>query len=171
MKSWLEMLPVFEGRSLWMYGDTVGIPSVGIGHALFTPEDAVTVFGDARARKDWEAVKNAPAGHSASFYEGLTVCRLTDSEIEELLERDTAEALRKLQFIAPDSVDWTENVKFAAADIVYNTSSLRFPSMLAAIRSGDWETAAKESHRAGIQDSRNDWTRDMILSAISPMDL
>lgn len=167
MKTWLEMLPTFEGRYNFLYPDGNSLPTCGEGHAVPTPEAAVAIFGDPRAAKDWETIRNAPRGHNAASYSSQTACRLTDAKIQKLKDTDVAETNRKLLSSASDSVGWPIPVQDACRDIVWNTGHLEFTEMIKAIRAGDWKTAAKESHRIDIQDSRNDWTRDSILAAIA----
>jgi GH24 family phage-related lysozyme (muramidase) len=53
-------------------------------------------------------------------------------------------------------------------DMVYNLGLeglLKFKKLKAAVESGDWASAAAQSHRNGPSDDRNDWTSDMFLAA------
>ncbi|HEY4338686.1 MAG TPA: hypothetical protein VGM97_01955, partial [Steroidobacteraceae bacterium] len=165
LKTWLEMLPELEGHTAFLYPDGGGKPTVGEGHAVETPDDAVEIFGDERARAEWSTIRCALTGQSLHLYAPLTVCRLTDAKIDALKTADVAEAERKLDRYVTDWRSWPAGVMDAARDIVWNTGHLGFPMMLAAIRRGDWDEAAKESHRPQVQKARNDWTGDAILSA------
>jgi GH24 family phage-related lysozyme (muramidase) len=159
------MLPTFEGRANFLYPDGGGLPTIGEGHAVQTPDEAVKIFGDERAREDWQIVRHALTGQRLHLYERLTKCRISNAQIDALKAADIAEVERKLDRHTSDWRGWPAGVQDAVRDIVWNTGHLGFPMMLAAIRRGDWEEAARESHRHGIQRSRNDWTRDSILSA------
>ena len=40
-----------------------------------------------------------------------------------------------------------------------------FPLMRQAIQDGDWEEAARQSHRGDIGEPRNDYVRDLFMEA------
>ncbi len=164
---WSEMLPEFEGVKSFLYADETGLPTCGVGHACETAEEAASVFGDERAAEDWTAIKNSVPGQQSHLYEPLTVCRLTDEQINAVKEADIADTEKKLLKACPDSGAWPDGVRDAALDIEYNVIGgiLTFPHMLAAIREQDWATAAAESNRPQLQASRNKWTADSIRSA------
>lgn len=167
VQSWSQVLREFEGVVPWLYADGTGLPTAGVGHACETPEEAVVVFNDPRAAQDWHVIKNSLGGQAAHLYEPLTVCRLTDEQIDALEATDIAETERMLHVVCPDSAGWPEAVRAAALDIQYNVKGgiATFPHMLAAIRRQDWETASQESHRPQLQTSRNQWTAATLLSA------
>ncbi len=165
-KPWREMLPIFEGRYNFLYPDNSGLPTCGEGHACETPEEAVAIFGDPRAAEDWRKIRAAQPGQALHIYEAMTVCRLTDDQIDTRSGWDRAAVEAKLARYVPDHTGWPTGVQEAMRDIVWNTGHLGFPDMLRFIRAGQWEAAAKESFRPAVQQSRNDWTRDQILSAI-----
>jgi GH24 family phage-related lysozyme (muramidase) len=169
---WVDVLPEFEGCVPWMYLDGGGNVTCGVGCMLPSSESAVEVYDDPEAANDWEYVSTLEPGYAADFYQSGTKCRLTQEQIDGQLADDQNAATEKLRDSAPDSTSWPECVQDACRDIIFNTGNIDgFPSMLAAIRAGDWDTAADESHRkqvpdpGGIPQSRNDWTRDSILWA------
>ena len=170
VKPWAQALPEFEGRYNFMYLDGGGVVTTGVGHALFSATDAVTLFGDPAAAKEWEDVKALPPGRLASFYETMSTVRLTDPQIDQLTAYDMDKTFQDLCRLHPTSASWPTGPKDAACDILYNTGS-PFPKMFAACDAGDWDTAAKESHRIekpspnGIQPERNEWAKNAILSA------
>lgn len=165
VKPWLEMLPVFEGRTKFLYPDGGGVPTCGEGHACESPEEAVQIFGDLRAADDWHKIRSAPRGLALRIYEAMTVCRIDDAKIDQLRDADVAETERKLDRFLPDWRGWPAGVMDALRDIEWNTGHLGFPHMLNAIRGKAWATAAAESHRPEVQQVRNEWTREAILSA------
>lgn len=164
---WSEVLSEFEGVTQFLYPDITSLPTCGIGHACATPEEAVRVFGDLRATQDWQIIKNSLRGQSLHLYGPLTVCRLTDDQINALESADVAETERRLIAACPDVEEWPDGVRQAALDIEYNVKGgiATFPRMLAAIRRQDWAAAAAESGRPQLQESRNRWTAVSILSA------
>lgn len=164
---WSEVLREFEGVKSFLYPDITGLPTTGVGHACETPEEAVAIFGDSRASQDWHVIRNSLRGQSTHLYAPLTVCRLTDEQINTLEAADVAETERRLLATCADSATWPIGVRDAALDIEYNVEGgiNTFPHMLAAIRRQDWTVAAAQSHRPQLQAVRNDWTAASILSA------
>lgn len=167
VKPWSQVLRDFEGVVPFLYPDGMGLPTVGVGHACETPEEAVAVFNDPRAAADWHVIKNALRGQALHLYGPLTVCRLTDDEIDALEAADIAETERRLHAVCPDASTWPAEVRDAALDIEYNVKGgiATFPHMLTAIRRQDWVTAAQESNRPQLQASRNQWTAATLLAA------
>ena len=60
------------------------------------------------------------------------------------------------------------NLQMANVDLQYNTGKMYdgvggFPKYIAAYRQGDLETMARESHRKGVSEARNQWTSNQIL--------
>lgn len=169
MESWLEVLPTFEGEVLYMYLDDGGIVTTGCGHALQTAADAVTVFGSPDAARQWQLVKDAVPDQPASAYASLTTLRLSDGQLEQLLEADKLDVDQRLHRDAPDYVNWPAPAQDACRDITFNVGSVSgFPRMLAAIRAKNWKEAAAESERRGIQAARNQWAADCFLSLLPP---
>ena len=167
-----EMLPIFEGRTSWMYLDSDGTVTVGVGHALFTLADAIAVFHMMPDEYDeWNAVKNASLGFPAAEYEALTTCRLTDIQIDSLLTKDLANAESQLAALWPVYRTLPEGPKCAVLDMAFNlgaTKLLReFPKFVGALSADppDYKTAAAECVRIGVQPERNEWTKACLLSA------
>ena len=165
MKTWLEILPAFEGEILYMYLDGGGIVTTGCGHALQTPQDAVNVFADPDAARQWQAVKHAVPNQPATAYAALTTLRLSVDQLQELLTADKAMVDKRLLRDAPDYQSWPAAAQDACRDITFNVGNVSsFPSMLAAIRAKNWPEAAVQSRRKGIQEARNQWAADCFLS-------
>lgn len=60
------------------------------------------------------------------------------------------------------------SVRIVAMDIVYNSGAFNkseWPKMITALAVFDYKTAAEESHRADVQDKRNEKAKDLILRA------
>lgn len=166
VRPWSEVLREFEGVTEFLYADSTGLPTCGVGHACATPEEAVRVFSDQRAADDWRIIRNALRGQSAYLYEPLTVCRLTGDQIDDLEAADIAETQERLLAACPDSAGWPDGVRDAALDIEYNVKGgiATFPHMLAAIRSQNWAAAADQSARPQLQSARNQWTAATLRS-------
>lgn len=145
-----------EGRVLAIYPDSEVIPTCGVGHALFTPVDAYKITfwrasGILATRdeilKAWTAVK----------YGGLKrALMMAYDETERVLNEDLDyfEKIVKLAFPGVDS--YPQSVQVAIYDIAVNTGSFRkWPRFSAAILARDFVTAAKESNRPQVSETRN----------------
>ncbi len=163
------MLAIFEGRSATMYLDGSSNVTVAEGHLIASAEDAVALFGDPRAADEWRRVKGMAPGHLPAYYATTDSPRLTDDRIDSIRDADVARVTADLARLHPNSASWPDGPRGAACDCLYNTGK-PFPRMWAAMDAGEWELAAKESHRIGIQPARNAWARDAILSAQAVMD-
>lgn len=151
----------FEGSCAWMYLDTATPPRVtcGAGHALFSAADSLLLPWRAGAqpaqatavRSDYLAVQTAPAGHTAGFYEPLTVCRLTDADIRAMLQADIIGRLAVVRkHFLPQFDALPDGVQGALVDMIVNCGPYflsRWPKLFAAIKAGDWSEAAVQSHR------------------------
>lgn len=80
----MTVLPGEEGDIQWLYLDGGGNPTCGIGHLVATVEESLKLpweVGSNQATRlevaaDFDSIKRAPKGHTAGFYQGLTVCRV-----------------------------------------------------------------------------------------------
>jgi GH24 family phage-related lysozyme (muramidase) len=157
----LARLEKFEGRIPHMYRCTGGEVTVGIGHAIHSAVDAAALTwesgaGDASA--GFAAVAAAPKGQVAKTYASLTTCRMGDDAIDALTAADIDKFTAQLRSSLPNFDTYPDPAQAALFDMAYNLGIgglKKFPHMLAAVDAGDWETAANESHRNGIQDARN----------------
>lgn len=159
----------FEGRIPHMYLDGPGNVTAGCGFLIPDPYSAVGLFGDVRASDEWGAVKHLEPGHPAAWYGTFTVCRLTESQIDAEKTRRLAAVRSELERLWAPYAALPPGPKDAVTDCGYNVGVSKwlreFPKMVAALAAGDWQKAADESERLGIQDARNAWTRLAILSA------
>ncbi len=81
--------------------------------------------------------------------------------------RDNIKSLEK-KF--PDFKNYPPAAQRALLDMEYNIGQTKFnaqkwPGLFSAVKSRDWQTAAKESHRTGIGEDRNIWTKDLFQRA------
>lgn len=172
----------FEGVIPWMYLDGGGIPTTGVGHALPGVEWAqvlpwsveVGTLGNVTIALEYEIVRTAKPDEPASFYSGLTRCRLSDAAISKILADDMESREAVLTGRLPDWAAWPDPVQQATFDMAFNlgvSGLLRYPLMIAAIRRGEWKTAAEQSHRRDVSDQRNSEIAALILSAgVNPID-
>jgi GH24 family phage-related lysozyme (muramidase) len=171
-------LEIFEGRVSWMYLDQSGNVTCAIGHMIPSAEAAggsialLFIGGDPAA--DWKSVKAAWPGANAIGYEHLSTCRLTDEAIEAICDADEEDISNQLIQRIPAYVNYPPPVQQAILDMAFNLGVGKLASEFfgqachfgPALDRGDYATAAAESTRRGIQQSRNDYTAALIRSAI-----
>ena len=161
-----------EGKSAYMYQCTGGEVTVGVGHAIFSPEDAGALVWSVgtpqKAAADWANVKAAQPDKVASFYATFSTCRIGDDEIAKLCDSDIASYEAQLKKSLPKWDSYPELAQQALFDMGYNlgvAGLMKFKNMLAAVDRADGEEAAKQSHRKGIQESRNQEIYDLFFDA------
>jgi GH24 family phage-related lysozyme (muramidase) len=166
----------FEGRVHHMYLCTGGEVTIGIGHAILREADAVTLAWTVGSRSataeeitaDWGRVAAAEKGKVAIAYQGLTNCRMSDHDIDALIASDVDRFTAQLEQALPNWNRYPEPAQHALFDMAFNVGLgglKKFPRMLAAVKAGQWEIAAAQCHRQGIDDERNQQTADLFLQA------
>jgi GH24 family phage-related lysozyme (muramidase) len=174
----LTKLKEFEGCVPWMYRDTVGKVTVGVG--LMLPDakaaEALPFLIGTRAATQQEIaaeytrVDAMPIGRASAFYKTPTSLVLTQQTIDAKLISvlEGFEADLKAQF--PNYDNLPDGVKIALLDMIYNLGPAGlfkgFPHLIAAVQSGAWTQAAEHCMRRGPGLARNDWTREQFLSAV-----
>jgi GH24 family phage-related lysozyme (muramidase) len=176
----LAQLEIFEGCIPWMYLDTVGKVTVGVGFML--PDSAAAaalpfqLAGQASTANeitdDFGRVTGMAAGHVAGFYQQSDSLQLPQSVIDARLLHTLQgfEGLLRAAMTGYDGLPPT--VKMALLDMAYNLGPVGllkgYPHMLAAVSQGDWATAAANCSRSGPSPARNAWTKQQFLNALSP---
>jgi GH24 family phage-related lysozyme (muramidase) len=174
----LSKLKEFEGCVPWMYRDTVGKVTVGVGLMLPDAKAAEAlpfVVGTRAATPEEIAAEYARVdamamGRASAFYKTPTSLVLTQQTIDAKLSSVLAgfEADLRAQFPHYDALP--DGVKMALLDMIYNLGPgdlfKGFPHLVAAIHTGAWAQAAEHCLRHGPGAARNDWTREQFLSAV-----
>jgi GH24 family phage-related lysozyme (muramidase) len=174
----LTRLEQFEGRIPHMYRCTGGEVTIGIGHAIASPDDAVslawTVDGRAatpeEVRAGWAAVGAAQLGMPALKHATLSRCRMGNDAIDTLAAADVDRFAAQIAAALSKWSGYPTCVQSALFDMAFNLGLgglLKFRNLLAACDAGDWATAAAECHRKGIAESRNDATAALFRQALS----
>jgi GH24 family phage-related lysozyme (muramidase) len=170
-------LEKFEGRVPHMYRCTGGEVTVGIGHAIPGAAEAAQlqweIAGQAasgiQAQADFGKVAAAPKGLLPSNYAAPTQCRLSDDNIQRLVNSDIQNFETRLSASFPKWNSYPEPVQEALFDMAFNLGIgglKKFVKLLQAVDADDWETAAQESQRQGIGQARNVATPDLFRQAI-----
>ena len=145
---YLPKLKEFEGAIPYMYLDTGGNVTVGVGNLLASANDA----------KQLGFVRRAdPAAKP-------------DAVITTLLNGRVTEFKAKLVAAFPDFDSYPDEACAALFDMGFNLGvpglTSKFPTLCKAVKDKDWATAAKECHRASpVNDDRNDWTKAQFEKA------
>ena len=173
----LAKLKEFEGCVPWMYLDTVGKVTVGIGMMLPSglAADALPFVSGERSATateigaEFARVSAMTKGRVAKFYAKSGGLRLSQETIDDRL-RGTLEGFEGyLRRYLPTYDELPDAAKIALLDMVYNLGPGRlfaeYPRLIAAIEAGDWKAAAAASERRGPSPARNLWTREQLLAA------
>jgi GH24 family phage-related lysozyme (muramidase) len=174
----LAKLKEFEGCVPWMYRDTVGKVTVGVGLMLPDAKAAAAlpflVGGRAATHEEIAAeyarVDAMAMGRASTFYKTPTSVVLTQQTIDAKLTSvlEGFEADLRGQFSHYDALP--DGVKMALLDMIYNLGPgglfKGFPHLVAAIQTGAWAQAAEHCMRHGPSAARNDWTRKQFLSSV-----
>jgi GH24 family phage-related lysozyme (muramidase) len=171
-------LKEFEGCVSWMYRDTVGKVTVGVGLMLPDTEAAEAlpfVLGTrAASRKEiateYARVDGMALGHASAFYKIPTSLELTQQTINAKLKSmlEGFEAELRIQFPRYDALP--DGAKMALLDMIYNLGAeglfKGFPHLVAAVKAEAWAQAAQHCIRRGPSAARNAWTQQQFLSAV-----
>ncbi|MGD0778994.1 MAG: glycoside hydrolase family protein [Candidatus Solibacter sp.] len=172
----ISRLENFEGRVPYMYRCTGGKVTIGIGHAIETPADALTLTwsidgqpatGD-EIQADYASVAAAQKGLVANAYAPLTQSRMADADIDALVASDVTSFEASLAAKLPNWNTYPAPAQAALFDMAFNLGPdglMKFHQLLAAADAGDWATAAAQCHRLGISDVRNQQTAALFLQA------
>jgi GH24 family phage-related lysozyme (muramidase) len=185
---YLPKLKEFEGSVPYMYLDTAGNVTVGVGNLLpdsaaarklpfeWPPdpsaEPPVAAARPATAdeiQADFDTVSKQPPGRGLHYYQQVTRLRLPEAAIDAVLESRVAEFSASLTASFPDFTLYPEGVCAALFDMAFNLGLHKltsgFPTFTNAVRARDWTTAARECRRGGIGERRNVWTRAQFEQA------
>lgn len=170
----------FEGCVLHLYLDSVGVISLGIGHACHTLDDALDVPGANSAeavKSDWDALTRLRASmqpadfrkHAAAFYAAYTQARWTQDGVMAAFDWDVKRHRREMLPFFPDYATYPASVQAALDDMALNLGpgfAKTWPRFSAAVKSRNWRVAAMECRRPQVGDARNAWTKAQFLQAV-----
>ena len=174
----IAKLEAFEGVIPWMYLDTVGKVTVGVG--LMLPDVAAALrlpFSvDGRAATEAEIaaefarVDSLPMGRAALFYRGKAGVELARADVDGLLRTVLTGFEGELRAATAGFDGFPDGVKLALLDMIYNLGPAGllkgYPRMMKAVAAGRWAEAAGECLRHGPGAARNEWTKEMFLSSV-----
>jgi len=122
LKRLMRQLEIDEGRSLKVYLDTKGLPTVGIGHLI--------------KETDPPEIRSLKVGDS-----------ITKEQLQSLFEGDLAIAISDFNIIFPDRETLPAEVQEIIINMLFNMGRarlLKFKDLIAAVYVRDWAKAADE---------------------------
>lgn len=166
----------FEGAIPYMYLDTGGNVTVGVGNLVASADAAKQLGFVSRAdpgagaaaptaiQSDFDNVNRQTPGKSAGYYKQFTRLDLPDAIISSLLSARVTQFTAQLTAAFPDFESYPDEACAAIFDMGFNLGvsglTSKFPTFCKAVRARDWATAALQCHRAPpVNDHRNNWTR------------
>jgi GH24 family phage-related lysozyme (muramidase) len=177
----LTHLEIFEGIVPWMYLDTRGLVTVGVGEMLPNAAQAETLaFVDSDGQPstpeaiaaDYGRVMSLIPSKVAAFYRSPTSPILPHGAIDTLLMNHLAFFDTQLNTRFPAYPSFPDAAKLGLLDMIYNlgvTGLFRnFPKFMQCVQNQDWVGAAAQCHRNGPSLTRNEWTRQQFLAAAIP---
>lgn len=178
----IERLKGFEGYADHLYLDTEGKITVGVGlmygsaealvasHITFRHKVSGKIASATEVKEEYRRVSKLAKGRSVSFYRNHGLLSADGSDLQGRLVRRLSVAFTDAMYFyntgKPVSgvkfehfTDLPTNVQLALMDMAFNlgrSKLCKFQKLRALLKQGDWTNAAKESHRRGIQSSRNE---------------
>ena len=173
----------FEGERFYTYTDTKGFVTIGYGNKISSKKEIKKLplyIGD-RLATDKEKEDEFDKLNGNSNKSGIL--RLTNTVIRNMaenhLKNDLEEVRRKFNEIGVNFDTLPMKVKEVIIDMQYNMggyfTSYKFkdkngehgwPNFFRAIRDRDWKTASEQCKSEDIQEDRNNWRQDKLLSII-----
>lgn len=178
MDAMIDALAKWEGETDYLYQDSRGLVTVGIGNLVKDADAAAALTwndgsgssaSEQLVRSDWQSVADASKGHAASYYEPLTQIRLPAGGARALAQqRLETEFLPGLRELFPSFDSYPDSAKAALVDMAYNLGVhglAAFRTLRTAAEAGDWQAAALASHVKTSRDDRNDWRAEQLAAA------
>jgi GH24 family phage-related lysozyme (muramidase) len=168
-----------EGVIPHLYLDTLGLVTCGVGHMIATEQGVANISmvrnGDSQPASlndkviEWRNVKSLEPARLPAYYEQHTTLRITDAVVDAIQDLDIATftALLKGAFASWDV--FPDAAKEALLDMAFQLGvaglKSKFPVLTLAARAMKWYICAKQCHREGIAEWRNQATADLFLKA------
>lgn len=174
----LAHLEGFEGIVPWMYLDTRGFVTVGVGEMLANAARAQSLGSvDANSQPvalamilaDYDRVSALPRAKLPAFYRAPGSPVLPHPEIDSLLREHLTFFDEQLSRRFTAYPNFPDPAKLGLLDMIFNlgvTGLFKgFPTFMGSVQKQDWENAAAQCHRNGPNPERNEWTKQQFLAA------
>lgn len=187
---YIERLKTFEGYADHLYLDSVGKVTIGVGlmygsadtlvgsNITFRTKTNGKIASASDIRDEFKRISKLSKGRGASFYRSKCLLMADGADLQGRLMRRLSTALTDALYFyntgkpVPNAKfekfsDLPGNVQLALLDMAFNLGRGKlgkFQSLRNALKQGDWLNAAKNSHRRGIQSSRNETIYNWIIN-------
>ena len=168
----------FEGSVPWMYLDTKGLVTVGVGQMLPDATSAQSLaFVDSSGQPaapdailaDFGRVSGLAPAHSPGFYRVPASLVLPPDAIDTLLMNRVTDFDSQLSGRFPAYASFPDRAKLGLLDMIYNLGGAKlfgtFHHFMSCVDNQDWQGAADNCHRMGPSQARNDWTKQQFQAA------
>ncbi|PCK04478.1 MAG: hypothetical protein COA42_19155 [Alteromonadaceae bacterium] len=176
----IQATKLYEGEIPYMYLDSKGLVTVGVGFYLPTAENATSYQFNTRNNtpasseqiiSDYEVVAAMQANMAASYYKRNNGLIMPTEEIDAQLRSKIGVFATELAGLYSDFYYFPDSVQEALFDMVFNLgiTNLRttWPSFNAAVGEQNWQVAAEQSNRkAPVSQARNEYVKNLLLSAV-----
>jgi GH24 family phage-related lysozyme (muramidase) len=184
LKIVIDLLKAGEGVTTFLYQDSVGLVTIGVGNLVPNAEAAIAISlihenGSIATNSEkilaYETIYNAPGkrttgrSYRADYYASMTSLRMSVDEVDRLLARRIAEFYAQTKRIFPHFDSFPEPAKIAIMDMIFNLGYGKFNTQYvrfqAAVRDHDWQRASEQCQRSGPSEARNRETRNLFTQA------
>jgi GH24 family phage-related lysozyme (muramidase) len=174
----VAQLEIFEGVIPWMYLDTKGFVTVGVGEMLpaasraqalpFLDSNGNAVTPDAILAEYNRVVALAPA-QPAGAYRANTSPTLSAASINGLLMTQVQYFDGQLIAQFANYAAFPDPAKLGLLDMIYNLGPrglfVGYPTFMGYVNAENWAGAAGQCYRNGPSAARNTWTQQQFLAA------
>lgn len=172
----------FESSVAWMYLDSVGLVTIGVGNMLPSVAAALRLplrvqssgdlAGADAIAKDFARVAAMAPDKLPRFYYEYEALILEQVDIDVLLLARVRDFESQLRTLYPRYDTFPDAAKLGLIDMIYNLGAGKlqtgYPHFDASVRAGDFGVAAQQCDRNAAQAAfaaRNLWTRQQFLAA------
>ncbi len=166
---------IFEGNRKYAYLDNANPPRATIGCGInidsvngIQLQNRATGqnFSREEQQRELQKLRDSHINNArARYYEDKSNIGISDAENERQMRNKYADAYKNLNKKFPKFSSFTPERQDALLDMNYALGSGKFNKfvlMKEAIDKNKWDEAAFQSHRAGIDERRNDWTAKQL---------
>lgn len=181
-----KKLEEYEGRINHLYLDSVGQVTIGVGHWIpnkIQMSGLVLYKSDQKPastlekENEFDTVAKLSKGYKASWYKNHTTLVMKDHDINNLLSKHITSFYTELTNIYKKSKGYTADfdqfplpVQKALFDMIFNLGATKLVNVFVnfdkAVKAADWKKAAQESNRPQVSAARNQYVKQLFLSAV-----
>ncbi len=177
-----RLLTPFEGNISYMYVDTKGFVTVGVGNMLpnaraaqalaFVNRATRNAATDREIATDFQKVAAQPKARPARWYRQFTTLDLPDVEINRLFQQRIEEFRGQLRRAYSKYDTYPDGAQLAMLDMAFNLGvgalKNKWPKLNEAIDKLDWAAASDRCERPEANAIRNAAVKALLKGAASP---